>query len=134
MVNLTEFLLARITEDEAAADQKHDSLDCDFVLLERFGECSCGYPARVQAQCAALRAVVEMHKSWPVLVEGPMDFGRVDSADPSQIAFRASKQMAWLTEQEYRQRFGTEPPTAPMLRALASIYADHPDYDPGWAL
>jgi hypothetical protein len=38
-----------------------------------------------------------------------------------------------MTEQEYRNRFGDGPPTAPMLRALAAVYSDHPDYRAEWA-
>lgn len=42
--------------------------------------------------------------------------------------------MTTLTEflQEYRAKFGDEPPTTPVLRALAPPYADHPDYRDEW--
>jgi hypothetical protein len=84
-------------------------------------------PARVLAQVAALRAIVELHDSWPVLVESPPEFTQEgDGIDT--MTMRMSKQIAWTTEQKYREHFGSEPPTAPILRALASIWAD----DPGW--
>lgn len=90
-------------------------------------------PARVLAQCAAYRAIVEEHKSWPVLVERPPAFAKLTGGDPNSIALRVSQQINWLTEQEYRERFGDEPPTAPILRALASIWADHEDFREEWS-
>jgi len=45
---------------------------------------------------------------------------------------RVSKQIAWLTTREYVARFGTDPPTAPILALLALPYADHPDCLPEW--
>jgi hypothetical protein len=75
---------------------------------------------------------VELHQNWPVLVETQPTFEPIDSGDPTSFAMRASQQIAWLTEQEYRVRFGTEPPTAPMLRALAAIYADRDGFREEW--
>jgi len=152
-VTITEFLLARIAEDEAVArevlaQQQHDVTRSpgdfpsgydpakDAELASADGPI--GYTvvmvgvARVLAECEAKRRIVELHQSWPVLVETPPNLEVVTPDDLSTIAVRASKRLAWLTEQEYRARFGTEPPTAPMLRALASVYADHPDFDPAW--
>lgn len=93
-------------------------------------------PARVLAECAAKRAIIEWHKSWPVLVETPFEFGSsVDSSsDPHRITMQLTRRQMWLTEQEYRVKFGAEPPTAPILRMMAAVYCDHPDYDPDWRL
>lgn len=136
-MTLTEFLLARIAEDEDRAS---------LVLVAEVDQSGAvpeirhrAIRERVLAECEAKREIVRFHESWPVLVEGPTTFEHVDTTgrtrtdfDASSLAMRASKQMAWLTEQEYRARFGTEPPTAPMLAALAAVYADHPDFDPAW--
>lgn len=89
-------------------------------------------PARVLAECEAKRRIVELHESWPVLVQQQPTFEPIDDADPSRLTIRASQQLAWLTEQEYRDRFGDEPPTAPMIRVLALMYADHPDWREEW--
>jgi hypothetical protein len=89
-------------------------------------------PARVLAECEAKRRIVEWHQNWPVMVETQPTIEPVESADPTQFAYRASQQLAWMTEREYRARFGTEPPTSPILRLLAMPYADHPDYLPEW--
>jgi hypothetical protein len=88
-------------------------------------------PARVLAQCAAMRKIVELHASWPVLVQTQPDFTE-DASDPTSMTFRMTQQIAWTTQQEYRDRFGEEPPTAPMIRALASIWSDHPDWREEW--
>ena len=86
-------------------------------------------PERALAELAAKRAIVALHESWPVLVEGKPELEASSDAD---MTMRVSQQMAWLTNQEYRKRFGDEPPTAPMLGALAQVYADHPDYREEW--
>lgn len=90
-------------------------------------------PAHVLAWCETVRRIMAFHESWPVLVETPMEV-TVDSADISGMTMRATQQIAWLTTKEYRARFGDEPPTAPMLAALALPDASHPDYDPAWAI
>lgn len=91
-------------------------------------------PASVLAECEAKRRIVELHESWPVLVERQPTFETIEGDDPTRLAFRATREIAWLTEQEYRTRFGDEPPTAPMIRVLAAIWADHADYDPAWVI
>lgn len=89
-------------------------------------------PSRVLAEIAAKRAIIEFHKQWPILVDTPPKIERDDSAGLDSVAFRMTRQITWATEQEYRKRFGDEPPTTPMMRALASVYSDHPDYREEW--
>lgn len=89
-------------------------------------------PARVLADIAAKRAIIEFHKQWPVLVEGPTKFDQPDPSDLDSMVLKMSRQIMWATEQEYRNRFGDEPPTTPIMRALASVYSDHPDYRQEW--
>lgn len=165
MSDLTEFLLARIAEDEDAAQDcgvnqwvaafreglpvvelAPDSPYQRVVVVEARRRHSHsvdtirGYqehiarhdPARVLAECEAHRRIVELHEAWPVLVQRQPKFETVDTSDPGQFAMRASQQIMWATEQEYRAKFGDEPPTAPMIAALAAIYADHPDYREEW--
>jgi hypothetical protein len=88
-------------------------------------------PAHVLAVCAAHRAIVELHESWPVLVEGPPQLESLGS-DMTAMTMRMARQIAWLTTAEYRARFGDEPPAAPMLRALALAYADRPGFQESW--
>lgn len=153
--HITEFLLARIAEDEAVAraatpgpwrtdgtaigGARHQPVvkggfDSAGSLQDACAPWDAEHiahwnPARVLAECEAKRRIVELHQSWPVLVESPPVFeatGR--DSDVNSMTFRASQQIQWLTQDEYRKRFGSEPPTAPMLAAMAAVYADHPDY------
>jgi hypothetical protein len=83
-------------------------------------------PARVLADVEAKRRILELHESWPVLVEQPPVMKFAEGVE--NLAVSMSQQMAWLTTKEYRARFGDEPPTSAILRALALSYAGHPDY------
>lgn len=161
-MTLTDFLLARIAEDEETARDgagwdptglvrssgrwRRDGMSSvvdDHGQLVIYGDGPAPSdaaaehivrhdPAHVLAECEAKRRIVELHKAWPVLVERPPTMEAVDSGDPTRLAYRMSRQIQWQTEQEYRERFGHEPPTAPILRALALPYADHPDYREEW--
>src|SRR5688500_9269370 len=71
-VTLTEFLLARIAEDEAdAADDYGDNAlhrnDCEIHPqgLENTA-CNCDAPARVRAECEAKRKIIE--SAWDDLL------------------------------------------------------------------
>jgi hypothetical protein len=99
-VTLTEFLLARIAEDEAIAlaatftDGGTVYTDNDERGPARLRHITRHDPARVLAECAAKRNIVR----------------KFDCA-----AF---------TESSRPQEF--------LLRALAAVYADHPDYREEW--
>lgn len=139
-MKITEFLLARITEDEAVALEAiegyaPDAWDnpassgnyfpADIAFWDRHT------PSRVLTECAAKRAIVTQHESRPVLVErDPLISSGVDVSHG--MTFRMSREIAWPTEREYVKRFGVEPPTAPMVRTLAAVYRDHPDYRQEW--
>lgn len=155
-MTLTEFLLARIAEDEAAARAViplgrplEGGAAARWAVVGRTVGDASGYvvaysvegesprrhiarwdPARVLAECEAKRRIVELHESWPTLVETPIETETTN--DISGYVLRASKQIAWLTTREYVARFGIDPPTAPILALLALPYADHPDYLPEW--
>jgi len=145
-MTLTEFLLDRIAGDEEVARALDAELAKDFGSTEAqlysplslVGTGYMDYPAisidstRVLAECEAKRRIVELHKSWPVLVETEPVFEQAAGDDINSMTMRMSKQIQWQTEQEYRTKFGAEPPTAPILRALASVYADHPDFREEW--
>ena len=116
MNELTEFLLARIAEDEAKAQASYphgpiweDSEDYDAMAQNealwrlqvhtsecgyRMGEmnepCGCSYPARVLAECESKRHLLDEALVWG---EGCLDV---------------------------------------MARYMAEVYADHPAYDEAW--
>lgn len=143
---LVEFLLTRIAEDERLA-QRAAGRSAGFAW---HGDWSSGdvrvrqmvtqfNPARVLAECEAKRRIIEWHKAWPVLVETPPTFDQGDGesydyerGDVSSMTLRMSQRIAWATEQQYREKFGSEPPTGPVLRLLALPYADHHDFQEGW--
>ena len=134
-MTLTEFLLARIAEREVEA--RHSLAgDLEYLpsLTTKHGDViylGVTYPTRVLAECEAKRKIIALHESWPTLVQTPAKFER-DDGNLDNYVFRMSQEIAWLTTREYVARFGTDPPTAPMLAALALPDADHPDYRPEW--
>ena len=136
---ITEFLLARIAEDEAVAREvrPHEYLSYrDRSELTRGDDR--GYAtvnatsARVLAECESKRRIVELHQTWPVLVQTEPLIERADIDDPDKFAYRAVQRLQWLTQKEYRTKFGDEPPTAPIIAEMAAVYADHPDYRDEW--
>ena len=84
------------------------------------------------------RAIIELHKKWPVMLEKPAELV-VDNVMDSLInpahdfIMSMKQQIAFLTQEEYINRFGTEPPTAPMLKQMAWSWRNHPDWNPEWA-
>jgi len=158
-MNITEFLEARIAEDEAVArdasqgrweviprgDQptvQEAGIDAWLAITSsdpgRPKDANAKHiarhdPARVLAECKAKRVIIEQHKDWPVLVERKPEFTEAGN-DLHSMTYRVTQEMVWLTEQEYVKKFGVEAPTTNMIRALAAVYADHPDYQQEWAL
>jgi hypothetical protein len=101
---LTDFILARIAEDEAEAG--HAYLVWDFFSGD--GE---SLKARVLAECEAKRRIVERHSQT-------VECGNVGCQR------RGLSGMHCLTcDDEW---------PCPDLRDLAVVYADHPDYRDEW--
>lgn len=119
-MTIVQFLTARIADDEAAARRVHFGYRAEGVLAHEL------------AECEAKRRIIALHESWPVLVEGPDEISVGHGLDGNMTA-RMTHKVAWLTTAAYRAAFGDEPPTSPVLAALATVYADHPHYDPEWA-
>lgn len=124
-LTITDFLWERIAEDEAAAGSYHrllcmrtacDNEGCVWDEQERMADervCTCGYPARVLAECKAKRAIVEREE------KDLRDYWRQRSADHMQTW------EAWASEWQALM--------SPNLCDLAAVYASHPDYNPAWA-
>ena len=125
-MTLTEFLLARITEDEAVAvrlcpgrspDNGHwnaNSFEFDGVHDRPTTKHIVRHdPARVLAECEAKRKIVELYD------------------------LRMSEPSPWDDKSEFTPMplGGNGPETYyEVIQLLASVYADHPDYLPEWAL
>jgi hypothetical protein len=111
-VTLTEFLLARIAEDEKAARARFITRRMiggkmvDVPILARPGVWAWS-PARVLDECGAKRRIVEAAR-------------HAEEAGES-ATYTAGEDSRWMAYEE-------------VLRALALPYAAHPDYDPTWAL
>ena len=103
-MTLTEFLLARIAEDEDIARNTMASMK---------------WSTRVLAECEAKRRIVELHADGGNS-QGYDDtgYGEYDHACTECGAFG---------------EYGIEWPCA-TLRALAYVYAGHPDYRQEWKL
>jgi hypothetical protein len=99
-----EFLRARLDEDAGLADEWHSKVECDTYGPVPF-PCDCHVPARVLADVAAKRAIVDayVHKAESMArYPGQSNAGGLVSLTVA-------------------------------AQHLAAVYADHPDYDQGWA-
>jgi hypothetical protein len=78
---------------------------------------------------------VDWHNTFPILVtdEPKLEFDAgVDGLDT--LTYRMTQQIEWYTQEEYRKKFGNEPPTAPLLRAWAQQFAWHSDFQEEWLI
>jgi len=136
MTDLThvEFLRARFAEDKTAIRARWKR--GDMTDVEYWG--TPYQPSRLLAECDAKIEIVKLHESWPTLIETPIETslkatsGTVTANDIDGYVLQMSKQIAWLTDREYVARFGTDPPTSPILAFLTLPFADHPDCLPEW--
>lgn len=112
-LTITEFLEARITEDEVAATLREcHREDCGWIPNEAGYSypCGCGVPERMAAECAAKREVVTLHHQGGLRMAG---FPRAD------------REESYCVEDQSASPCGT-------LRALAAVYKDHPDCRREW--
>lgn len=107
---IKDFLLARMAEDEAWAREEDDDY-ADTALLPTYDSKHQANwnTERVLAECAAKRAIAEVHESY------------------------FAKQQTCST---CRDLFDDDAEDYPCMtiRALAAVYSDHPDYRQEWAL
>jgi len=133
MTDLTEFLLARIGDDEAAARAAIGSSAADWqqdryrvvfggewevaeANVQTAAHIARHDPARVLAQCAAYREIVALHSAYDCTAVGQEGHERCGERE---WCYTCGEPVAW---------------PCPTLRALASAYADHPAFDPEWRL
>lgn len=119
-MTLTEFLLARIAEDEAVALAAQGEPDAVSSYLLGFlqgshlspGDRLVAHPARVRAECEAKRRIVGLHDAgWSRIVPN------------TRLCPSCAAQKGVAT------KFGCL-----TLRTLVSVYADHPDWREEWRL
>jgi hypothetical protein len=116
MSDLAEFLLARIAEDEATDMGLPHRGDCRIFggwpgAPDSFVGCDCGLSTRVLAECEAKRQIVELHAGdAPICMDG----------------FRPGLSHEGLLHSQSTN--GVPDGYCDTVRALAAVYADHPDY------
>jgi hypothetical protein len=111
-MTITEFLLARIEEDEMRASSGWSSLRETRWDTDNYGR-DFLTPSAVLAECKAKRAISELHTDRDGDCEQCSCYG-------------------WFASTDGPHDYEEFP--CPTLRALAAVYADHPDYLPEWAL
>lgn len=128
--DLADFLLARIAEDTATAKRAATTLvrsaDSAWINIDTWGEQDWGEiggnqlahvnrwdPARVLAECAAKRNIVEHWRTWAQPEPDGPDKGRVRTD-------------AWAEATRFEVLMD--------LYQLAQPYADHPDFREEWRL
>jgi hypothetical protein len=93
---------------------------------------------RELAEIQFKRKIIEHHNKWPVLIEEKPQFipnGPVHPGDiSSDYSFTMMQRYMWVVEEDYRKMFGTEPPTAPIIKEMANLYSDYPGFNPEWKI
>lgn len=113
MTSLPDFILARVSDDEAAARGagSFTPWDQDF-RQDNYGHLTI-QPARVLADCAARRAIVDLHDVAHYCSTGSLQ----DPVGPPYFAGG---------DERY--------PICDTLKQMAQPYADHEAFESGWAL
>ena len=103
-MDIKDFLLARIAEDEALAKKgRPNNTGLEVLEIDDYGTEALGISeARILAECAAKRAIVEQWDDPAFSDQGAYDSGHARAMDDA-------------------------------VRSLAAVYADHPDYRQEWA-
>lgn len=127
MSDLVSFLQARLDEDERAAQAAqadeywhkwHDSTFAAWQFDDQVAEHVRRLtPARMLAEVEAKRWIIDMWEDDPSAVRTLPD-GVHDGRDPDEVETQVA--VAEVVDD--------------IVRILALPYADHPDYDPAWAV
>lgn len=149
-MSIKDFLLARIAEDEALAGaaaismhgERHterwdytsyvlgaerDSTEAQDMFIREF------WPARVLAECAAKRAIIETYV--PIISHPHPEATRYPHAyadDVCQVQIGDRFYDAAYVPEEIARRWDSIFPIPGVLQHLAAAYSDHPDYQEGW--
>lgn len=108
-MTIVDFLMARVTVDETEArrvlSEFEDSPPSVYDMAQ-VPMLDAGDPHRVLAECEAKRRIVERHRGEPF------------ADDPTTFFCVVTPSYGWWP--------------CPDLLDLASVYVDHPDFDPAW--
>lgn len=117
-MSITEFLEARIEEDEERAGSGWSHRGDTRWETDNYGR-NFLTPSAVLAECAAKRAIIAEHE--------PVDFSGLGMESPN--ACRLCGVQTSMSDWEWVENSF---PCA-TLQAFAAVYKDHPDYRQGWA-
>ena len=118
VMTLSQFLLARIAEDETIARENtwpeaaHTSA-CRYDQIELLNRCKCKIPSRVLAECEAKRRIVAIALEHMETIDGQWGCGH-------------SAEQIWAGD------CPDSPDDDGLLQALALPHVDHPDYLARW--
>ncbi len=116
-MTLTEFLLARIAEDEHPARMASEG----WVSGDGMLELGCWDEKRVLAECEAKRRIVEMAQT---ATSQETEFRALADANP--LSEEAADMLAIMG--------GVRTAADAACESLAAVYADHLDYQQEWAV
>ena len=147
-MSIVEFLEARIAEDETCGHCKHPVKShvgqwCRVPTgaikasgAERI--CCCegaSADSRILAECQAKRAIIERETSQRTYEPGALPNVETTYRHDGRLIVHTpdgGELLEGPEVDEWLKRY-TEPVTdTPTLRILASVYAEHPTYDPAW--
>ena len=122
MTSLTDFLLARIAEDEGVA-REIDAAAWDYDIAANRETWADGDRVsvgvgRVLAECEAKRRIVEWHSA----MENDLHDGSLDRRH-ALLCSECTDVDPYSNQVAYPCR---------TLLTIASVYADHPDFNPAW--
>lgn len=120
---ITDFLLARITEDERIAQRMVDELE-DQIEAGGFTGLDANGPFTVTRMLSAqLWAYYDGQTRWRNFARGQY-LARV--GDPTRVLAECAAKRAIIEAADHGYLSYVAP--------LAAVYSDHPDYNPQWAI
>ena len=119
MTTLTDFLLARIADDEQEIHRLRATVAEDDAWREDDPFPEAGKVDRPLAECEAKRRIIELHLN---------NESRV-------VAYRSPRWADAMTDDDrmdWRKAEARCAATESAVRLLTQVYSDHPDFDPVW--
>lgn len=89
-------------------------------------------PRRALQECRAKLLILEQYENWPVFVE--QEEPDLMDINIDNFTYEIERKMKWLNTRSFIKEFGVAPPAMPMVKAMAAVYSDHPDYNEEWKL
>lgn len=87
-----------------------------------------------EAYYVSMLEIVKVHDEiWPVLLTEPPALQKIETVtDFNTVSYQLRQNIEWHTRDSYVKKFGTDPPTNPIVGAFARIWEGHVDFQPQW--